>query len=575
MLRKFVLVAALAALVLPSAASAGRTSEEVMPGVTYIREKRTAYGARIVSHIAVGPKPGGLYALRPVLSGDQVTGLETVSAMQRRLLRRANLIGVNGDLFNGALGYPAGMFMVGGILAADPFRQRSSLGIAADGSLRIGLIGFAGSLQFAGHPTRLLRHFNRPLTSDRGFALFVPSWGARSPGARRTNEAILAGVGRALPNRDRPAQVVKIVRGAGHRIPPGGAILQARGTSRSRLAAEATAGGAMTFRLGLDPWWDGVRSALGGGPVLVRDGVAVLNAGEAFTPYQLVPRHPRTAVGQLADGRIILLAVDGRSAASAGLTTAQLAQEMVRLGAVNAMALDGGGSTTMAFNGVVLNRPSDGSERWVSESLQLVYLGAYARKPRYWTFSPNGDGYADVQRLYAKFVRPSTVDLKLVRPDGVLVWHYSAYRTPGTITKDLSRRSLMEGAWRWIVSGVDSHGRSSSMERRFRLNNTLGFLTLSKSVMRVRRIVGGRLRIGFRLARRADATVTIRRRSGRVVRHLTSQTGLPRGDYAVIWNGKSDAGKVVRSGTFVVAVRAVNGLGPVSIGKSVLVRRVT
>jgi Phosphodiester glycosidase len=572
-LRKAVLVVALAALVLPSLAAGARSSEKIMPGVTYIRDRHVAYGAPVVFHVALGAKPGGLYALRPVLSNRHLTGRETVSTMQRHFLSRANLIGVNGD-FTNVIGYPSGIFMAGGILAGRPARARSSLGISTDGSLQIGRILYVGTFRAGEHASRRLREFNRPLHATHGFALFVPSWGARTPPTPRTNEAILTGVERTFPNRDRSAQVVRLVRGSGHTIPAGGAILQARGVSRAVLRAEAKPGTPIAFRLGLDPWWSGVRSAIGGGPELVRNGVAILHAGESFSSYQLAPRHPHTAVGQLADGRILLVAVDGRSRASAGLSISQLAREMVRLGAVNAMSLDGGGSTTMAFNGKVLNRPSDGHERAVGDSLHLIYIGAYARKPRFKTFSPNGDGYADVQRLYAKFVRASDVHLRLIRPDGTVRWEYRAFRSPGTITHDLSGR-LREGRWRWIISGVDRNGRASSMQRRFRINNTLGFVTLSKPVMRVRRRIGGHLRIGFRLAHRADATVTIRRRDGSLVRRLVSQTGLAPGGYAVIWNGKRDSGRVVRSGAFFAVVRAVNGLGPVAVRKKVVVRRVT
>ena len=60
----------------------------------------------------------------------------------------------------------------------------------------------------------------------------------------------------------------------------------------------------------------------------------------------------------------MLVAVDGRQPGySIGLTNSELAQALVRLGAVRAMGLDSGGSTTMAFDGAVLNRPSDGRER--------------------------------------------------------------------------------------------------------------------------------------------------------------------------------------------------------------------
>jgi hypothetical protein len=569
------LLAALAVCVLPPAASTAGTSEEIMPGIRYIREKRTVGGAPVVFHVAIGPKPGGLYGLRPVLSNEHVSGRETLTSMQRRLLRRNNLVGINGDLFNWTTGHPSGIFVTRGVVASRPLRGRSSLGIGLDGLLRVARIQYAGTFQFDGHELRGLKEFNRPISSPRGFTLFTSAWGSRTPRRSYTTEAVLTSVNRALPNVDRRAFVVKVVRGSGHAIPPGGAVLQARRKARRILNTQAVPGGGMTFRIGLTSWWDGVRTAIGGGPVLVRGGVPVYRADEWFSTYQLSSRHPRTAVGQLADGRILLLAADGRRSASRGLTTTQLANQMVHSGAVEAIAFDAGGSTEMAFNGRVLNTPSDGRERPLGNSLQLTYIGAYARKPRWPTFSPNGDGYADTQRLFAKFVRRSTVNIRLLNPNGAVRWEYNAVRSPGTLTKDMANPSLMEGAWRWIISGVDRQGRFSRMERQFRVNKTLGFLTLSKRVMRVRRGIGGHLRIGFRLAHTAGVKVFISKRRGRLVRTLTSQTALRPGGYAVIWNGRNRDGYVVRSGTFVATVRTTNSLGRVELGKRFLVRRVS
>jgi hypothetical protein len=573
-LRIAVALTALAALLLPSAAGAARTSERIMPGVTHIREKRDVGGAPVIFHVVIGPQPGGLYDLRPVLSNNRVTGVETLSSMQRRLLPRANVVGVNGDFFHWETGHPSGIFVRRGVVASRPVWWRSSLGVGLDGLLRIAKIGYAGSLELGDGPTHKLKEFNRPLLSSSGFTLFVPSWGARTPTTSKTKEAILADVGRTFPNRDRTARVVKVVRGSGHMIPAGGAVLQARGNSRPLLTAEAVAGATMTFRLGLSNWWTDVDDAIGGGPALVRGGVVVYRPeDELFTSYQLIQRHPRTAAGQLADGRLLLLQADGRSAVSKGLTMSQLAKQMIRYGAVRAMALDGGGSSEIAFNGHVLNRPSDGHERPLADSLQLAYIGAYARKPRYAVFSPNGDGHADVQRLYARFVRSSTVHLELKRPDGAVAWDYDDPRRFGRVTKDFGGSSRPEGRWRWIVSGVDGQGRSSRMVRRFRINNTLGFLTLSTNDMIIRKRLGGHLRIGFRLAHTADVRVAIRRRSGRLVRRLTSQNDLPPGGYAVIWNGRNDAGSFVHTGRFVVVVGATNGLGAVAIKKRVHVTR--
>jgi hypothetical protein len=158
-----------------------------MPGIRYIREKRTVGGAPVVFHVVLGPKPGGLYGLRPVLSNELVSGKETLTSMQRRLLRRNNLVGVNGDLFNWTTGHPSGIFVRGGVVASRPLPGRSSLGIGLDGLLRVARIQYAGTFQFDGHGIRGLKEFNRPITARRGFTLFTSAWGVTRPaGATRT-----------------------------------------------------------------------------------------------------------------------------------------------------------------------------------------------------------------------------------------------------------------------------------------------------------------------------------------------------------------------------------------------------
>lgn len=106
--------------------------------------------------------------------------------------------------------------------------------------------------------------------------------------------------------------------------------------------------------------------AVGGGPMLVKDGanVAVDNYWkEVFDGGGIAgtSRQPRTAIGATADGKIILLVCDGRNMrGSAGFTLDELAAKMIALGAVNAINLDGGGSSTIVgHEGTVLNRPSD------------------------------------------------------------------------------------------------------------------------------------------------------------------------------------------------------------------------
>ncbi len=84
-------------------------------------------------------------------------------------------------------------------------------------------------------------------------------------------------------------------------------------------------------------------------------------------------RHPRAVIGQYANGDLIFIVIDGRRPGwSKGISLEGMQIKLLELGVVNAYNLDGGGSSTMVFNGRVLNRPSDGKERPVATNI-LVY----------------------------------------------------------------------------------------------------------------------------------------------------------------------------------------------------------
>src|SRR4029453_14766963 len=89
-------------------------------------------------------------------------------------------------------------------------------------------------------------------------------------------------------------------------------------------------------------------------------------------------------------------------------------QHLLPRGAVPARALDSGTSTTMAFDGKLINRPSDpAGERGVADGLFVFYYGVQAPAPATDVLSPNGDGVDESQELSYKVVRPSTVTASL------------------------------------------------------------------------------------------------------------------------------------------------------------------
>ncbi len=107
-------------------------------------------------------------------------------------------------------------------------------------------------------------------------------------------------------------------------------------------------------------WWK-MRTAVGGGPVLIHDGkVHITNREEQLFPDAAGDYQPRTAMGYTRDGQLIILAIQGRTAGkAAGATLRQEARIMLGLGCYEALNLDGGGSTCLLVNGKETIRPSD------------------------------------------------------------------------------------------------------------------------------------------------------------------------------------------------------------------------
>ena len=119
---------------------------------------------------------------------------------------------------------------------------------------------------------------------------------------------------------------------------------------------------------------DGVVNLLAFGPSLVENGEIAVDTNTEVG--QAMASNPRTAIGMIDENHYIIVVSDGRTSESEGLSLYQLAEVMKSYGAKTAYNLDGGGSSTLYFNGQVINKPTTGgnkiSERAVSD---IVYIG--------------------------------------------------------------------------------------------------------------------------------------------------------------------------------------------------------
>lgn len=118
---------------------------------------------------------------------------------------------------------------------------------------------------------------------------------------------------------------------------------------------------------------DGVVNLLAFGPSLVEDGEIAVDTNSEVG--QSMASNPRTAIGIIDENHYIIVVSDGRTSESEGLSLYQLAEVIKSYGVKTAYNLDGGGSSTLYFNGQVINKPTTNgtiSERAVSD---IVYIG--------------------------------------------------------------------------------------------------------------------------------------------------------------------------------------------------------
>lgn len=117
-----------------------------------------------------------------------------------------------------------------------------------------------------------------------------------------------------------------------------------------------------------------MQTAVAGGPVLVQNGQVEIsnNAEQKFNGKAINDKHPRTLMGYTKDNKLIVMVVEGRNPGVAdGVTLTQAAQLLKDLGCVEALNLDGGGSSCMLINGKETIRPSD---KAVQRPVPAVFL---------------------------------------------------------------------------------------------------------------------------------------------------------------------------------------------------------
>lgn len=555
-------------LALATAATAAAAPVEVAPGVTLERLERPGPQVVHVMRVTQGP----LTRVAPILTSGTPARRERLSTAIGALRPAGAVAGMNGDFFNVDLAYPSGATLIDGELVSEPEPTRSATLFGPDLRIQIPRLELTGRWQAidpAGAVSYTVRTFNginRPAERGTETILYTPRFGPSTPVAAtnsRYEAAIQLDPGQTpLVNTALSGTVVATGTGGGLPIGPGQVVVTGVGSSGPAVISDLAVGRRATLRIDVPAIPAGVLNGIGGGPILVSGGVPVPAAGEGFTSTQLTARRQRSAIGQTQDNTILLVTTEGVEQGSRGVSTSEQANLLLELGAVNAMALDSGGSAIMVVDDDLVVPWA--SERAITTALAVFHTGISLVPLANDRVSPNGDRVDDSLRTEMRIPAPGRISLTLERRGGGAVKEILAGPSgTGVLPISVNPKSLPDGPYALVARLTPDVGAPSEHRRPVIVDRTLGKLKLRPQRTGRKKELG----IRFALTRPARVTVRILGSDGTPLRALMSGRPL-KGPQSVTWDRTLK--RAAAKGTFTIQVEARN-----SYGRSMLSRSVT
>jgi len=331
--------------------------------------------------------------VRPIIAyGRDIYGAASFAAASQVAVSEYGggtvLAGINGDYFTVANGVVQGIGIKAGKLYTSETASYPSLGFYKDGSAIIGRLNLGIKLSSPSMSAGITSmHLNKAMTPACGVVLYTRAFADDD-----TNKASIATYNVLVQVSDDEPAVNSTMTGTVYSgaaangataIPEGMVLLSmAAGTTYTYTLNQLKAlkaGDQVTIEFTADPLWNDVDYGIGAGEKIV---TARANVAPMKMSIQTA-LNPRTAVGIKSDGSLIFYTVDGRkNGHSRGLTLSELANRMIELGAVEAVNLDGGGSTAVhsIYPGnstlSTINTPSEGSLRNCGNYIMLLNTGS-------------------------------------------------------------------------------------------------------------------------------------------------------------------------------------------------------
>ena len=310
---------------------------DVAPGIKHIKLTRVYQGRPVrINVVEVNKNLNSNIEITPQLSSSHLSSKSTITSIAKK---RNSIVAINGTYFKPQTGVPLGTLMINKKMYTGPIYNRVAMGIFDDG-FDMARIELNANLKTSKGEVKI-DNINQPRMLSTYVLAYTPEWGAFAPPSPKY------GIQMAIEDNK-----ITSISTQALPIPQNGYVIVGPKEKLEKVFKARSA----KVDIKTVPDWDNVNHIISGGPYLVKNGNVFIDMTEQKLGA-IGGKNPRTAIGYTQDGNLIMVAVDGREVASVGMTLRELAGFMQSIGCINAMNLDGGGSTVMYVNGRVVNMP--------------------------------------------------------------------------------------------------------------------------------------------------------------------------------------------------------------------------
>lgn len=290
-----------------------------------------------VNIVEVNRKLNPNIELAPALASNSLARKATIRTIAQK---NNSIAAINGTYFKPQTGVPLGTLMINGKLLTGPIYNRVAMGIG-EKDFKMARVEFNGNLKSRNNSLKI-DNINQPRMLSSYTLVYTKDWGQYSPPTPKY------GIQIAIENN----KITQISNGS-IQIPQNGYVLSGPKEKLEPFFNEKS----VEVNINTMPGWQDVKHIISGGPYLIKDNQLYVDTA-AQKLNSVGGKNPRTAIGYTKDDNLIMVTIDGREERSVGMNLYDLAKLMKSLGCINAMNLDGGGSSVMYVKGNIVNNPA-------------------------------------------------------------------------------------------------------------------------------------------------------------------------------------------------------------------------